>query len=53
MEKEAMALKLIPGGQYQLVLCPPGKPQESYILDGADFELRPESVDQIVVMVSG
>jgi hypothetical protein len=52
MEKESLALKLVPGGQYQLVLSPPGKQQEAYVLDSADWELRPESVDQVVVMVS-
>lgn len=42
-----MILKLVPGGSYQLLAG-----TETYVLDSADWELRPASIDQIMPTVS-
>lgn len=50
--QEPIQLKLAPGGSYVLSVSPPGKPAEQYILDAADWELRPPSLDEITATVS-
>jgi hypothetical protein len=46
--KQAVSIKLVPGGKYQLIT---GE-HESYLMDAADWELRPASIEQIVPTVS-
>jgi hypothetical protein len=43
-----VSIKLVPGGKYQLIT---GE-HESYLMDAADWELRPASIEQIVPTVS-
>lgn len=50
--KEPIQLKLVPGGLYQLLCSPPGQPQEEYVLDPQDWDLRPASLDEITATVS-
>lgn len=47
MVQQPISLKLVPGGKY--VLTAGG--DQPYLLDPADWELRPESIEQIVPTV--
>ena len=50
--KQEVVLKLVPGGSYQLLVTPSEGHKEEYLLDPADWELRPKRIDEIAPSVS-